>query len=451
MTAWTIPCLLAVALAVLRPRTYPVLQALAGLTPAGAALVVGGASVPTFYFVAMAAPVVLLLDALRADHEPRRMPVSTPGVRPLVGLLVWAVVATAVAPVLFPGTQVWSSAFDSTTLEPGSLDQSSIAQVVYLALSVCVVVAFARMAPQDLRPLWIIAGGVVALALWRLSSVNLGVPFPAGLFDNNTSYRFIEGLPGGGTRFRGTLSEPASLATIALGSVALFAFSAGRTRGAPRFAFTVAAGVSLWMGLASGAATFILSASVFAGLLVAFFAVRWIAGRPESTGVLASMHALLIVGVLASGALISAVAAVVEDKVASDSYTERSGLDGLALQILLRTDGLGAGLGTHRPSSLVAALASNLGVPGLLLFVAVFATVLWSARQSTDALPSVALLVALLTAKIISGPDLNDTSGLLWIGLGVAAGAGRIRRRCPAHPLAPPAAPVVPARVEVAT
>jgi hypothetical protein len=113
----------------------------------------------------------------------------------------------------------------------------------------------------------------------------------------------------------------------------------------------------------------------------------------------------------------------ISDKVETTSYTDRSGADSLAFDLVIETFGLGTGLGSNRASSFVANLLSTVGVVGALLFAVAVATLIRRGWAIPHVRPVVWALVALLIAKVVSGPDLSDNTGVLWMSLGILAHA----------------------------
>lgn len=107
----------------------------------------------------------------------------------------------------------------------------------------------------------------------------------------------------------------------------------------------------------------------------------------------------------------------------SDSSLHRLASDAFAFSILHETYYLGAGLGSNRPSSMIALLVSNVGVIGTIF--ALFTSYMLmtrgiAARQGINDLRLLSgveatgwALVAMLISKIIAGPDLNFPP--MWI------------------------------------
>ena len=128
------------------------------------------------------------------------------------------------------------------------------------------------------------------------------------------------------------------------------------------------------------------------------------------------------------------------------SYSDRSAADRYSYHLAWDTLGIGVGVGSNRASSFAATLLSTVGIAGTLLLAVVIWVLVRDAWPVRTVRPVVWALGALLIAKVISGPDLNDTSGILWMSLGVLAHAAldtRTQRpgRVEDHPYRAPAGP----------
>ncbi len=178
----------------------------------------------------------------------------------------------------------------------------------------------------------------------------------------------------------------------------------------------------LWIvGLTrSGTAVAAIAVAGGCGILVAV--VRVIADksltiRPGQVGLIAAAVPVLA---FATPTAYGFVAGIVADKSGSASQTSRQAADHASLNVLSRTDYLGAGLGSHRASSLVLTLLGTVGVLGTLLFaLAVLSTVRAAGRFGY--LPVLGALIAELAAQAIAIPDLSFP--WLWLSLGCCANA----------------------------
>jgi hypothetical protein len=87
------------------------------------------------------------------------------------------------------------------------------------------------------------------------------------------------------------------------------------------------------------------------------------------------------------------------------------------------------GLGSARASSFVPTLLSATGLVGALLFVAAVATLLYRGSAVPEYRPVVWALVTVIVVKIAAGPDLSDSSGIVWIALGLLSRAALMAAR----------------------
>lgn len=410
----------------LNRRGYGQALALAGATPAGAALVVGTIAVPTFYTVAIGVVAALALGGLgqartgaHADFP------AVPASRPLVVMVVVSVLVTLVAPLLFDGLPVQTPTGANNALTAGVITKSNIAQIVYLILSVGIVVYLARSSWTGPELVGTATCVATLLSFWSWMHTAARIPFPEGLFDNSPSFVYQSLLPGGIPRVRGIFSEPAGLAS---GCIVTVAYCTSRLRslsGIRRLGLLAVAGVAIFLGSISTSTTFPIAG-------IALFAIAAFVGTVTFVlrGGSLSYPAITVLSVAAIAALwvlpyiANAVGQQVVDKVASSSYLDRSFADSQSYRLAFETLGIGTGLGSNRASSFLASLLSTVGVVGTLLLAAVVVTLVrrgWSDRRAR---PAAWALIATLTCKVVSGPDLSDNSGvLLWLSLGVLANA----------------------------
>ncbi|WP_159448382.1 hypothetical protein [Demequina sp. NBRC 110052] len=411
----------------LATRRYDRALALAGATSAGAALVLGPVAVPTFYAVAAGLVVVLGARFLGSRGDLRRL-AGMPGWGLFLGFFGWSVLVTVVAPLLFSGLRTETPS--GAVLAAGDLTMSNVAQIVYLGLSVCVVVIFAYTSHIGPQAIGLTLYAAILLSGWRYLAVHQGVPFPEGVFDNSPTFAYIETAAGGVERFRGITSEPAALAGVVIATMTYAIARARQVGGARRIAHLLVGTVAALLGAVSTSTSFVVVGMIMLGL-VAVVSLGALLGRravlaPSSAATLWGAGVLLVA---AAPAIYAWVTGVVGDKVESDSFDARSGTDARSFEIFLDTYGFGVGLGSGRASSFVATLLSTTGFVGTLLFVGAIAAVVGPALAVRRARPVVWVLAAVLATKIVSGPDLSPTDGLLWMCLGVLAGIVVAHRR----------------------
>lgn len=434
-----------------RRDAYPWALAIGGLTPAGVAAFAGGLPVPTFYAACLGVVVALAAAAVRR-RNPRNPPSQPqggahdvlsrphPGVVLLWIFVAWSVAMTLAAPSLFAGIEVLQNG-ETRLLAPGLITNSNLAQTVYLVLSVSVVTYLARVRSAGVRLIGLIVGGITLLSFWRLLHVDVGLPFPESLFDNSPTLVYIETDVGGDPRFRGVLSEPSSLADAMLAMIAYGAVRLRQLRGRGRLGLIALMAMAAWMGYVSTSGTFVAGLALLTLLAVGALLFRTVLSR----------RALPLGGIAAGLAIVAALPFAVpptvawfldavRTKVDSTSYTDRLGSDVHAFGVVADTFGLGAGLGAERPSSFGASLLASTGVVGTALFVAAVVLIIVRSRYGNGTQPALWVLAAILISKMISGPDLAVTSGLLWVSLGVLAAAPHDRVREGAQCVTAPAA-----------
>lgn len=433
MTGLTVVTAVIVLLAAYGRLTWGQALALGAATPSGAALLVGGLGVPTFYGVALAVAGVLAASLLGLGrHGPRQHEQLSAGALLLVLFFAWSTLVTLTAPLMFDGLRLIHPT--SFQLVAGTLSSSNIAQLGYLALGICVVIYLARSPRTRPQLLGLALGLTVVLSFARFLSIETGLPFPEGLFDSSPTAAFIETEVGGGQRVRGILSEPAALASVCVTAIAYFVARAAAVRGPRRVGCLGVAGVALYLGFVSTSATFVV-AGLAAGVIFAGAGTVRFAARRSRIGLLLGLTvcAGIVVLVTIAPRVLAFAETTIDDKIGSASFGARSSSDTLSLGVFLDTFGYGVGLGSARGSSLLPTLLSSVGIVGTLLLVAGIATIAVSARGDRQYRPVVAALIALLVTKVTSSPDLSSST--LWLCLGLLAHAGlRSRRRDEALP-----------------
>lgn len=432
MTSLTVISLVVILAAAASRKYYWVALAIGGATPIGATVLSAGNALPTFYAAAVGAVIGLVIRSIRASRQPEfAAGPSFDGAVPLLLFTLWSVIITLLAPVLFFNTVVFLGPNpDSQSSVPAVLTTSNIAQIGYLLLGVAVV--FFLAGARDLGPgvIGLAASTLTLLSFWRYLHQAVGLPFPEGLFDNNTTYAFIETLPGGAPRFRGILSEPAGLALSSLVTIAYSLSRATQVRGARRVGVLVIAAMAAVMAAISTSTTFLVVALILATLAgIAFLRRLFLGdGGPKVLAIL-GVAAALVAAVFALPLLIDLVSEVVAEKLGTSSYADRTLTDNRSYQIFFEKFGLGVGLGSNRSSSFTAFLLSTTGLPGIALFAFTVYSLVRPALGVPRMRPVIWALIAVLVSKVISAPDLADPSGILYLALGVLAWQGVQLRR----------------------
>ena len=424
MTSLTLVTILIVVYGVLGRNGYGRALALGGVTASGAAAIVGDIAVPTFYAIALGTVVALGLSLLgngRTPHAIRRA--LPPAVSLLLCFLIWSVLVTLVAPVLFDGMTVLVPP-RPIRLAATIFTNSNYAQVIYLMLGVSVVLYLARSARSRPELIGLLAGLTTLISLWRYLYQLIGLPFPEGVLDNSPAFAYIETAPDDVERFRGIASEPAGLAGSCLVTIAYMLSRSLQVRGWRRAASLLVAAVAAYLGVISTSTTFVVGGVAIA-LIAGFAAALGFLLRRTHISAIASVVgcALVVAAIWILPIIADFVETSVNEKVSSPSFTERSSANSASVSIFIDTFGFGVGLGANRASSFVPSLLSTTGIIGTLLFGAAVATLIRRSAPIREYRPVVWGLVGLLVVKVISGPDLSDTTGVLWISLGLLSHA----------------------------
>jgi hypothetical protein len=425
VTTLTLATVAVVLYGMLGRKGYGRALALGGSTVAGAAVVVGSTAVPTFYAVAIGAAVAVALRILqrgsgkRASREP-----LPPGVSLLLLFLGWSMFVTITAPQLFDGLPVLLPAGPGAHLTAGMITSSNVAQTIYLVLGVAVVVFLARARHAGPELIGLAVGLTVMLSFWRYLNQQAGIPFPEDVFDNSPFFAYIETAPGGIKRFRGILSEPSALAASCLIAVSYMLSRARRVEGWRRIGALLVAGIAGFLGTISTSASFVVAAVVVALIAAITFGVSFLLRRVAVSSLVSlGTCVLVIVGVWVLPIVAAFVESIVNEKVDSASFDERSGANSGSYDIFLDTFGFGVGLGANRASSWFPGVLSNTGIVGTLLLAAAIVTLIRRSAGVLEYRPVIWALVTAIVLKVVGGPDMSDPSGVFWMSLGLLSRA----------------------------
>lgn len=406
---------------------WPLAIAVGGSTAAGAVFVHGNLVIYTFYAVAAAAIIAALVKRVfKPDSFDLRDGPDVPGLTILYAFAIWCVGITVLAPAMFNGlTTVTPNHY---VLQAGRLSTSNIAQLIYIALGIAVVTILAYHPSTSAGIIGVSLSLAIALSLWRFLAHQFHFWFPDGFLDNASTLVYIETTPGGGQRFRGIFSEPAALAGTAIMAVAWGVAAAADARGARRIPPLLLAAVAVFLGLISTSTTFVVAGSLVTAVAFLVIAFELVIRRLRlSLRAALTCCLAVLVTLWVAPMLIRSIVAVVETKAGTSSFSDRGDVNAASYEVLARTGGLGVGLGSGRASSLIPTLLSTAGIVGTVLLLAAIAQVVCRSIGVPGARPALWVLIALLVTKAVSGPDLSDPTGMLWISLGVLA-ATRIQK-----------------------
>lgn len=403
------------------PRWQTRLPWLLSLTlalPQSAAAPIPGGVLPAFYAVAIAIGLVLAWQLVRG----RLAITPTPGIIALVVFFAWSAIVTLAAPQLFGGVPVLNQTDVSdglVTITTLAFSTSNLSQMIFLAMASTIILFLAtrdRISPYVLLP------GMAAcmtLSLWRLASDKVGIPFPTAIVDSGGS-ALVTTDANGGYRLRGVFSEPSFLAHYATASL-VFCLIILLTQHRPLVRW-VAAGTA---AMAMVNILFARSGTALAGTALAVVLVSVLLGRAAlNDSRLATRIAVIgSFGVAVALYLLPTITgyatSLISDKIGSSSYDQRSGSESFSMHVLVDTFGLGAGLGSNKPSSLWSMMLSCVGVVGTVLFLLLLVRTVGKAYQAPAFLASAAATTSIVMTKCIAGSFLSEP--LMMMGIGVCA------------------------------
>jgi hypothetical protein len=410
-----------------------------------------------FYFTAMLVAIRAFPYIRNLARLKRRLaPTSRKVLDSLFHFWAWAVLSAFLFPVIFKGTQVIDPRNAIADLaaalgvqgETRTLHWSleNLGQAAYLTLGVIAllyVVASARDKSQSLHSLSALrlTMSIVSLtAILESVAVWRGWFFPYSFFNSNPAYAqnysaMFEDVARVSATFTEASNAGGFLAAAALGLLA------ARLYGASVSFLTI--GVALLALVLTTATTGYAAFLIGVALLFIYFLRGGLHRKSTRRLLKRSLIAVVCVGAAVIILLVTVAPlrqAAIEstfNKADTISAAARLALDAYSIKILFDTYGLGAGLGSNRPSSLGPDLLANVGIVGTVLFAIfifrLFGQLLPASRQQNGVNFALVawMLVGLLVAQGLAVPDLSWPP--LW-GILIAATSLLVSRPDPARP-----------------
>lgn len=335
---------------------------------------------------------------------------------------IFAILTSVLFPFLFNGIHVYSQKLGGIDLNffaggsPLSFSSSNIAQIVFLIINfLTVYFVFLNRNRVSSTFLWssilIVISIVLFLGFWEYFSKSLELNiYPFSIFNSNEGYTMLHNIQAlGRSRLSATFAEPSMAgAFLAPSFWALYSINTFKTK---VLSFIVLCALFLNMsgtGLGafiSGFFVYIYFKGGYAVLKIVFLAVFLFAF-------------LIVFGFLDFFTL------MVNSKFENnESGFIRLGADFFTLIILLKTYGLGVGLGSHRTSGFLVNILGAVGVLGTWFFCLFVYEFLSSAFRNMK-FNNIALFVSffsvvLFIAQFLAIPDL--TFPLMWLWMFILA------------------------------
>lgn len=348
-----------------------------------------------------------------------------------IAFAIVSVVSAIVLPFMFQGIPVFDPrlGIDENFFQgpvPLHFQFGNIVQPAFLTLNVLVVIASTRpsLSIDSAHRMFMWSAYIVILVvLLEASCFWLGVPFPRTLLNNNPGYSLAE-MTAGNMRPSGSFQEPSVAGAVLAALVAAFLWKYfdGETA-------ILRAGIAgLACVLVASTSSLLAVVIVIVLLVVANPIVRlpWFIRVSRLRRICVFLVAAAVVALLMMIPTIrTIILSQTLEKGETSSALARFGADAFAFNLVLKTYGLGVGLGSNRPSSFVAALLSQVGVAGLALFFCAAWSTLWHLPKEHRWIGMAAM--GLLLSMAFGVPDLSIP--FLWILFALAAQSQAASRR----------------------
>lgn len=404
---WLLMVSLAVIAAFVRKKSIPFFILLFAIFPASAVLVIGSGNssigISPYYAYAIFLTLILILNLYRI----KKLFYAQTWLLMIV-FVVFVIIGVIVLPYLFYGIGVYTPrlGIDSQVSYQTPLVQSAsqIGQVVYLILNLVVVISLCSVVNSIIHIIKIVFYVALAVSIWQLVSKLTDLPFPTELIANNIAYSYVSdqylyGFP----RINGGFLEASTASAYFSSMTAFFIgyyFKSGKG--------SIEIVLSLLATLLTTSTTGIVVITVLATSFCLFLIYKLL--KQQSINISSIFYIVAIITIVTFLVNASNILQLVTlGKANSMSYVNRSASNDYSIILVLKTWGLGVGLGSNRPSSFLAYVFSNLGIFLSLMLIAIVARVSFSTRNKLMLWP----FLAYLFAKVIAIPDLNDN--WLWI------------------------------------
>jgi hypothetical protein len=398
-----------------KPSSAVVLLAVAAVFQSVIAFELGSTRLWLYY--ALVLPVVIL--ALMEIYKSSKSRIIISQMLLPFCAVVFIGIGSFVLPEIFNGVPVFEARsgmdyIDVSQLYPLQFTVSNIAQPIYIFVNLFVILflriraeakSFDTTIGRALDIMFIIG---FTMLIWQSISIYFGIPFPEDFIRGaslDRAYR-TESLAFG-VRMNGSFAEPADLgmfAGVCLGYGLGLLFLMGRVG---MGLFLVGAGI--FMGVASGSTTAIVA--MLGPILFLVLSAKRIKVNIITISV-ASIGAIIFsFWIYNSDFLANFINSTLVQKIDSSSFAARFFSLEYSLTLFIDTFGLGVGLGSHRPSSMIAMLIACLGIFCVPVIYYVFVKPLALLRSRYPFHATIFLAYsAILFAAAVSVPDMSHVT-----------------------------------------
>lgn len=393
-----------------------------GLFQASSVINFGAVGIQPFYLA-----VCLFLFSQAKKNRPLGSGIHFSGKNCLIIFGCLGVISALVYPFVFAGIPVYSPkiGIDDGFLyrPPLVFGLGNVAQATYLVVELLTVVAATSAIKTDTTRTFynFCFSFLVGLIFFQFVCVQLRISFPYFVFQNNPGYSMAEvSLSDPSARVIGTFSEAsgAGLALVIFYAGYFYDFFSG-TGSALK---VILAAIAIGMVRSSAALAAMAVTTILILILHPVYRFPWTIRGPRLVKLMAVLGVALLV-VLSP--LNATLREYTTEKNETLSFIHRTTADLFSFRLAADTHWLGVGLGSNRPSSLVASLLSTVGVPGLIIFLFLVIQIARNVRGE-HAWIRWSLFAAIFDAAL-GGPDI--TQPMIWIILTLAAHYGTAYRK----------------------
>ncbi len=401
---------------------------------------IAGSGVPIYAFVQI---VLLVFVLTRFILNDRKLVINKYNSVQLLLFLFFVVslIGAVILPRIFEGLPVFNpragidAQYGDGNQTPLLFSIGNVAQPIYLFLNIAVFFIVSNYVQKTnfnkVRNLLVIMLCIaIFFSLYQFSSNIFG---HSSIIDdflyNNVSYDIgnmqnISSMH----RINGSFSEPSIAGSFFAAFTCALLFYKGRSRKLYFYIFIISL-ISLLLSTSStGYLTLIISFFVFSGIRVLQMLHQH--NYQVSVILLAKIFVpligLIVVSVIFWNNIISLIDSILVLKGNSDSFLHRLFADRYAFKIFVDTYGLGAGLGSTRPSSFIPYLLSNVGFLGITLLFFVIYTIMKNAYKKLydeNIVFVFILFMGILISMLIAIPDISYP--YFWLFLAVLFGLSK--------------------------
>jgi len=347
-------------------------------------------------------------------------------------LVVWGIVSSFLNPLLFENILVFSPRLGIDTqvkYGPTALvwSFSNFGQAIYLLINFNIVlILLMKVRTKNefknvfLKSFKVAIPIMIVFVVWQICSKMYGIYFPSEIIYSVNDRGFADQTMNGLFRISGTMIEPSVLggvlASLLICSMWLKTYSNS-------FLFKIYPIIIILSAFATLSTTgyvatlLVICASFIQIVIRALFYLK-VRG-------FALIYFVILVIVLFylyfqfGEFLQNLIGVILFDKLESISMVSRSAANNHAFDVFKDTYGMGAGLGSNRPSSFLFAILSNLGIIGVILTSALLFEIInaYSKLRKVDRNLDYTFLmfISFLSSMVIAIPDLSNE--FLWICL----------------------------------